>query len=46
MLEKFQNWLGPQPSAHSPLQKWLLGNSGQKLRKNKYQSLLFLSNLA
>lgn len=44
MLEKSQNWVDVEPSAQSPLEKWLSGNSGQKLKKKRYQSFFFFSN--
>ena len=46
ILAKSQNWLEGEPSARSPFQKRKAFNSGQKLRKNNYQSFLFLPCVA
>ena len=35
---KFQDWVGAQATAKSSLQKLIFGNSGQNLRKSRYQS--------
>ena len=37
-IEKSQNWLEPEPSHQSLLQKPIFGNSSQNLRKSRYQN--------
>ena len=42
MKRKSQNWMETQASVQSPLEKIILGNSGQNLHKSRYQSFLAL----
>ena len=43
-IRKISKQGGTQLSVQSPLQKLLFGNTGQKLRRNKYQNFLTLTN--
>ena len=42
---KSQNWAETQASAQSSLQKLIFNNSGEILRKSRYQSFLDFSNI-
>ena len=41
-----QNWVNTEPSAPYPFQINNFDSSGQKLRKNRYESFLVLTDLA
>ena len=46
MKRKSQNCVDVKVSVQSPLQKFVIGNSGQNILKNGYQNFLVLSNFA
>ena len=44
ILRKSQIWMETEPSASSPFQKLIFGNSSQETRKSRYQTFLILSS--